>query len=122
MQLNFEKSVTDYRGKIIFLSFGNKKINLIEIKKGFSRGGHFHDFHTSHYLVSGKVRYQETDVDTGRKSSRMIDAPAVINVPKKIAHLLTAIEDTLFLESFGKEYSATIFPEYRKIVEKSMKS
>ena len=42
MNIQFEKEVEDIRGKILFLSYGKKQINLVEIRKGFARGGHYH--------------------------------------------------------------------------------
>ena len=59
MSLEFEKQIKYARGKIIFLKFGRKNINLIQIKKGFVRCGHFHQTDTSHFLISGKIEYPE---------------------------------------------------------------
>ena len=33
MSLEFEKLIEDKRGKILFLKYNDKKINLVEIKK-----------------------------------------------------------------------------------------
>jgi hypothetical protein len=92
----------------------------VEIKRGFSRGGHYHDFETRHYLISGKIEYREKDVATNVEKTQVISAPAIITVPPMAAHLLTAIDDTLFAEEFGQSYSATEYPEYRKIVTEKM--
>ena len=46
MKLEFLKSVMDSRGRIMFCKYGDLSINIVETKKGFSRGGHFHEFHT----------------------------------------------------------------------------
>jgi hypothetical protein len=40
MNLEFKKEFGDIRGKIIFLEYGDKSVNVIEIKQGFARGGH----------------------------------------------------------------------------------
>lgn len=120
MDLKFEKQLSDIRGTIAFLSYGDKKINLVEIKKGYSRGGHYHDFETRHYLISGKIVYREKDMATNVEKTQTVLAPAIITVPPMAAHLLTAIDDTLFAEEFGENYSATEYPEYRNIVTQKM--
>lgn len=120
MELSYEKEATDVRGKILFLSYGQKKINLVEIKKGFSRGGHYHDFDTTHYVLTGKIEYREKDIKTGREQTRIITAPDIIRVPAMAAHLLTAVDDTIFAEEMTENYSATEYPEYRKIVTEKM--
>jgi hypothetical protein len=120
MDLKFEKEASDVRGKIIFLSYGNKKLNIVQIKKGLSRGGHYHDFETRHFMISGIIEYRETNTSTNKETIRTVSAPSIITVPPMHAHLLTAIEDTIFAEEFGKDYSATEYPQYRKIVTQKM--
>ncbi len=116
MELSIEKESSDQRGKIIFLSYGDKKLNFVEIKKGFSRGGHYHTFETRHFLIIGVIEYREKNIDTGKETIRTIPSPAIISVPPMMAHLLTALEDTVFAEEFTHDYSATEYPEYRKLV------
>ena len=119
MNLEFEKQIEDKRGKIIFLKFGRKNINLIQIKKDFARGGHFHQTDTSHFLISGTIEYYEENIKTGLEKISIINSPQIIYVSANIAHLLIAKEDSLFFEVF-ENYEDTIFPKYRKIVENLM--
>ncbi len=118
--LEYLKTVSDERGSIIFMKNGSKLLNLVEIKKGFSRGGHFHKFQSLHNLISGKVEYLEFNTKTNEEISAIYEAPFVINVPSFVAHLLTALEDVLFVEIFDNEYQSTEFPKYRKIVEEKI--
>lgn len=120
MELSFEKEVSDVRGKIIFLKYGEKSLNVVEIKKGFSRGGHYHTFETMHFVLSGTIEYREKNIQTNQETIQIFSAPVVIVVPPMSAHLLTAIEDTVFAEAFGKDYSAIEYPEYRNIVTQKM--
>ncbi|MFN3655558.1 MAG: hypothetical protein ACK4TO_09615 [Candidatus Nitrosotenuis sp.] len=120
MELKFEKQATDARGTIVFLSYGDKKINIVEIKKGFARGGHYHTFQTRHFLLTGTIEYRETDLKTGQEKTEIISAPYIITVPPMRAHLLTAQEDTIFVEEFTQDYSATEYPQYRKIVTQKL--
>ena len=118
--LELLKTATDNRGTIIFMKNGPNFLNLVEIKKGFSRGGHFHPFSSSHNIISGKVEYMEFNTKTMQEKRVVYEAPFVIVVPPFIAHLLTALDDVLFVEFFKNKYQDTIFPKYRKIVEKKM--
>ncbi|CAE6500192.1 MAG: hypothetical protein QXE84_02260 [Candidatus Nitrosotenuis sp.] len=120
MELIYEKESADARGKILFLSYGQKRINIVEIKKGFSRGGHYHDFDTVHYILSGTIEYREKDMMTAKEQVRTVTAPDIIRIPAMAAHLLTAIDDTIFAEEMSQNYAATEYPEYRKIVTEKM--
>ena len=118
-KLTYEKKIEDRRGKILFLSYGNNKINLIEIRKSFARGGHFHKSTTSHFLIKGKIELHEENINTKQEKISIIEAPFILVVPSNHAHLLIALEDSLFFESFG-EYEATNFPKYRNIIDKKL--
>jgi len=120
--LEYLQTVSDDRGSIIFMKHGSKLLNIVEIKKGFSRGGHFHPFHSIHNLISGSVEYLEFNTKTNEEQKTILNAPFIIDVSPSVAHLLTAIEDTLFIEIFENEYQATNFPKYRKIVEEKISS
>ena len=117
MGLTFLKKAEDKRGKIFFYSFDGKQINFIEIKKNFARGGHYHKFGSNHLLLSGKIKYAEKNLDTNLETIKIINAPDIIHTPSKIAHLLIALEDTLFIEVFDDKYEAIIYPPYRQIVQ-----
>ena len=77
-------------------------INLVEIKKGYVRGGHFHKYDQIHFIISGKIEYVEENIETKKERKRIIDKPTIIQIPANTAHMFIALEDTLFLESFSK--------------------
>ena len=118
--LQYIKTISDKRGTIIFMKNGLNFLNLVEIKQGFSRGGHFHPFTSSHNLISGKIEYIEFNTKTLQEKKIVCESPFVIVTPPFIAHLITAIDDVLFIEIFKNKYQDTVFPKYRKIVEKKM--
>ena len=120
LSLNFEKHVEDNRGKILFLKYNNKNINVIEIKQGFARGGHFHKSSTNHFLISGKIEYCEENIETGIEKISVVESPCIINTKPHVAHLLIAKENSLFFEVF-ENYEDTVYPKYRKIVKDLMK-
>jgi len=121
MELEFLKNIVDYRGRIFFCKYDNIFVNMVETKKGFSRGGHYHPFKSDHYLLRGKIEFKEIHIDTNIEKIRIIDAPYTMSVGSNVAHLLTALEDSLFLESFKTKYSAIEYFPYRKIVNEKMK-
>ena len=95
-------------------------LNLVEIKQGFSRGGHYHPFTSSHNLILGKVEYMEFNTITLEEEKVICEAPFEIVVAPYVAHLLTALNDVLFIEIFKNKYDATIFPKYREIFNKKI--
>jgi len=117
LELQLEKIIEDARGKILICSYGKKQVNIVEIKKGFARGGHFHKKSTDHIVISGKLEFREKDLESGQETKKIIVAQETTHIAANVAHLLIALEDTIFFESFDKPYEATYFPEYRKIVE-----
>jgi hypothetical protein len=72
MELQFEKEASDVRGKIVVLRYGDKRINLVETKKEFSRGGHYHIFESRHILISGTIEYVEKDLKTNAEKSQIV--------------------------------------------------
>ena len=121
MKLEFKKSFSDVRGIILFCSFGKSSLHFVKTKKGFSRGGLYHKFNSDHILLQGKIEFTEFNIDTNSEKIRILSAPITISVEHNVAHLLTALEDSIFLEYFNSEYSSTDYIPYRTIVEKKMK-
>lgn len=119
MSLEFEKLIEDKRGKILFLKYNDKKINLVEIRKNFARGGHYHKTKSTHYLISGKIELWEKNINDKTQKISLISSPYIIEIQSNIAHLLIAKEDSLFFESFDN-YEDTVFPEFRRVVEDLM--
>ena len=117
MNLKFDKQVEDKRGKILFFSLGDKKFNIVETKQGFARGGHFHNFSSTHILLYGKMEVTEENLNSGIEETKKILAPSIINIDQNIAHLFLASEDSVFIEIFEGKYHATDHPKYRKIVK-----
>ena len=122
MNFQFEKQVEDKRGNILFLSLGTKKINIVEMKKGFARGGHFHNFPSTDIIVYGKIELREENLNNSVEQIKKISAPSIINIQQNTAHLFIALEDSMFVETFDGEYQASDYPKYRKIVDERLHS
>jgi hypothetical protein len=122
MTFDFLDCGGDYRGKILFFKFNKSKVNLFEIKKGFARGGHFHDYDIIHTLIIGKIEHRMKSLNSKEEKIEILSVPAIIKIPVKTANLIIALEDSLFSEVFDSKYKSEVFPEYRKIVEDKMKN
>ena len=120
MTLKFEKEVEDKRGKIFFLLHNKTRVNIVEIRKGYSRGGHYHNYPTTHLLLLGRVEYKAKDINSKTEFTKVFLPGQEIKVPAYEVHILTALEDSLFAETSEREFEATNYPEYRKIVEEKM--
>lgn len=120
--MKIQNEVKDVRGNMVFYVQNNRRVSIIEIKKGFSRGGHYHPIEQDHIIISGKVEYREEDIETKKEEIKIIEKATVLNVPPKKAHIFIALEDTIFIESFLGEYQATEYPKYRKDVEDRIKN
>ncbi|MHB8545739.1 MAG: cupin domain-containing protein [Nitrosotalea sp.] len=120
MDLSLEKQIEDARGKILIYSYGKNHVNLIEIKKGFARGGHYHPYPQNHIIISGRIEYREENIVTNEEKIVIIDKPEILLVPANAAHLFIALEDAIFVETYDEKYDATNYPKYRNIVEERM--
>ena len=122
LDLKYEKTAEDIRGKTIFYSKGKIFFGFAETKKGFARGGHYRNTPQWLFIISGKVKYTEKNLDTNLEKIKNISAPCLIDVPPNTANLLIALEDSLMIETLPKEESPINYPEYRNIVKEKMTS
>lgn len=117
----FRKEIDDVRGTILFSEHKNGFVNLIEINKGFARGGHYHANDQNHFIFCGKVEISLKNINTGHETKRIISEPELIKIPAYTAHLFVADEYTVIAEFNDKPYEAINFDEYRKIVNEQTK-
>lgn len=68
MNLEFNNEVVDVRGKARFYSFGKMKINLVEIRKWFARGDHYHKYEQDHTLIVGQIGVRFYDISTRQET------------------------------------------------------
>lgn len=53
---------------------------------------------------------------------KFFSAPCEITVNANVAHLLTAVTDSIFIEFFDGDYSAINYPSYRKLIQKQLET
>lgn len=120
MDLEFANAFEDVRGKIMVIKYGNLECRIVEIKKGFSRGGHYHPNPSEHYILSGKIEYREEDINMQKENVKILGPSDVVKVLANVAHLFTAIEDSVFVEYATGNFKAEYYPKYRKIVDEKI--
>lgn len=75
MGLVIQKTIEDTRGKTLILSMDDKKFGMSETKKGFARGGKYSSTGKIVFVVSGKAKYTEKNLETNLEQTKMINAP-----------------------------------------------
>lgn len=89
----------DERGEIVEVAEGDfKEFLMISSKKGSIRANHYH-LKGGHlcYIVSGKMRYAESDHHYGQPSSRIVGAGEAVFTGPIVPHAMEFLEDTLMV-------------------------
>jgi dTDP-4-dehydrorhamnose 3,5-epimerase-like enzyme len=89
------------RGEFVQISYLEeiRHLALFEIKRGFSRGGHYHERKEEiFYIASGKIEARFVDLDTKEKVEQLFEKGDRLRIRPRCAHLFTGVEDTLIVE------------------------
>jgi dTDP-4-dehydrorhamnose 3,5-epimerase-like enzyme len=95
------------RGEFVQISYKEeiRHLALFEIRKGFSRGNHYHEVKEEiFYVVSGKMRALFLDMDDLQKEEFVLEMGDKIRIKPRCAHIFYGLEDTRVVE-----YSPQIF-------------
>jgi dTDP-4-dehydrorhamnose 3,5-epimerase-like enzyme len=95
------KRWNEERGEFIQVSYREelRHLALFEIKRGFSRGGHYHERKEEiFYIASGKIRATFLDLDTEEREERIFEKGDRLRIRPRCAHHFTGIEDTWVVE------------------------
>jgi len=111
---------TDQRGEIRRFSLQGDDFAAIFTKKGFYRGGDFHNVVQHIVVVRGEfeitTRENERDVVTTKRTGELISFPPMV------PHLLKALTDSVFIEWLDGPFHVEKYPPYRKLVEEQLKN
>lgn len=110
----------DARGEVYKITFGEREFMFVTTYKGASRGGHSHKLDIRPIFVSGSFKYRY--IENGKELEKIVKAGDVIDVEPGTVHMLTALEDSVFVEEMLKDQQTTNYPPWRKIVEDFLKS
>lgn len=91
-------------------------ISLFEIKKGFVRGGQYHENDVIHILISGSIEYKKENIVTKQKEIIHLDSFSSIHLPPNTSDLITALEDSVMVGLYKKEAVDRFYQKHRTIV------
>ena len=95
------------RGEFVQIAYREEihHLAIFEIKKGFSRGNHFHEEKEEvFYVFDGKIRATFLDMDTLQREEETLEKGDRIRLKPRCGHIFRAQEDTLIVE-----YSPQVF-------------
>ena len=89
------------RGEFAQIAYNEemRHLAILEIKKGFTRGSHYHERKEEIlYVVQGKMEARFIDMDTHRRKESILVKGDKIWIKPRCGHLFQALEDTLVVE------------------------
>jgi len=95
------------RGEFVQISYGEeiRHLALFEIRKGFSRGDHYHERKEEiFYVVNGKMRALFSDMDNLQKEEYFLERGDKIRIKPRCGHIFYGLEDTLVVEYSPQVY------------------
>ena len=95
------------RGEFVQISYQEEiwHLALFEIRKGFSRGSHYHEAKEEiFYVVSGKIRALFLDMDNLQNEEVILEKGDKIRIKPRCGHIFHGLEDTLVVEYSPQVY------------------
>jgi len=95
------------RGEFVQVAYQETMHHLavFEIKKGYSRGEHYHEQKEEiFYVFQGKIRALLIDMDTLQKEEEILEKGVKIRVKTRCGHLFYGLEDALVIEYSPQVY------------------
>jgi len=95
------------RGEFVQVAYKETMHHLaaFEIKKGYSRGEHYHERKEEiFYVFRGTIKASFIDMDTLQKDERILEKGDRIRVKTRCGHLFHGLEDALVIEYSPQVY------------------
>ena len=95
------------RGEFVQITYQEAIHHLVafEIRKGFSRGDHYHKKKEEiFYIFEGKIKASFIDMDTLQKEEKILEKGNKIRVNPCCGHIFFGLEDTLVIEYSPQVY------------------
>ena len=118
--MKFTGKDEDVRGQRWNFQGNGNLISLFEIKKGFSRGGQYHENEVTHVLISGKIEYRRENVLTGKEEISTLDSFSSTLLPPNTSDLITALEDSVMVGIYKNELEKKYYEKHSRIVKEKM--
>ena len=95
------------RGEFVQIAYqeGMYHLAALEIRKGFSRGNHYHEKKEEiFYVFEGKIKASFIDMDSLEEEERILEKGDKIRVQPRCGHLFYGLENTLVIEYSPQVY------------------
>jgi quercetin dioxygenase-like cupin family protein len=95
------------RGEFVQVAYQEAMYHLaaFEIRKGFSRGSHYHKKKKEiFYVFRGKIKASFLDMDTLQKEEKILEKGDKIRVNPGCGHLFSGLEDAVVIEYSPQVY------------------
>lgn len=95
------------RGEFIQIAYREeiRHLAFFQIRKGFSRGSHYHEKKEEiFYVVNGKMRAIWLDMDTLQKEEDILEKGDKIWIKPRCGHIFYGLEDALVVEYSPQVY------------------
>jgi len=95
------------RGEFVQVAYQEtmRHLAVFEIKKGYSRGEHYHEKKEEvFYVFLGKIKASFIDMDTLQQDERILEKGDRIRVRTRCGHRFYGLEDTLVIEYSPQVY------------------
>jgi dTDP-4-dehydrorhamnose 3,5-epimerase-like enzyme len=95
------------RGEFVQIVYNEEMRHLavFEIRKGFTRGSHYHERKEEiFYVVHGKIEARFIDMDTLQKGESILAKGDKLRIKPRCGHLFEALEDALVVEYSPQVY------------------
>ena len=80
-------------------NFDKYCLKILNFNKGSRFSYHYHDLKTETWLIdSGKIILETKDLETSKDYEFVLEAGAIIHVPRLAPHRITALEETRIIE------------------------
>lgn len=102
-----EKRWNEEKGEFVQIAYREeiRHLALFEIKKGFSRGNHYHQKKEEiFYVHSGKVKAHFVDLETHERGEYILEKGDKVRVKPRCGHAFHGLEDTLVAEYSPQVY------------------
>jgi dTDP-4-dehydrorhamnose 3,5-epimerase-like enzyme len=100
-QMTGAKRWTEDRGEFVQVLYKEemRHLAIFEIRKGFSRGTHFHEKKEEiFYIFSGTIRTAFMDMDTHQVEEHLLEKGDRIRIKPRCGHVFHALEDAVVVE------------------------
>lgn len=120
--MNIEKVSSDNRGDVFGFELNGRQHILVTFKKGVARGGHYHQTDQWHICLAGKFDVllwptEKAPMHIPTERHQFLTEGQSLIIPRGVAHLFIAHEDSVLAESRDGDYEAQDYEPYRNLAK-----